>query len=308
MGLWIDTPTWHPVATLKARGVEGVMRYLCEPYNTGPGSSMPNKRLERAELDQKIAAGIDVGVNWEDAANDATFGYPRGLDKGKKAGSWMLDVLDWPAGGSCCSSIDFDVPHWIGSAPQDYQRGFAEGLTQNGPYVPGIYGDTQALDGANADGTAHVFWWSTAKGWSGGVRPKMVHLDQNGYWQWDDSADLNTVVTSPFGSYMQASRGEEEDMTPEQVKLLTDLHNWFKGAKIPPGQANLGSTLAATLPVTQANHNKLNGITTMLAAVPTEKQMAVALAKIPGNVRLTPEQIALLIAALEEDTQPPPAA
>src|SRR6476619_5070752 len=63
LGIWIDTPQWHSPATLKARNVDGVIRYLCMPFNTGPGTALPNKRLERAELDQKIGAGIDVAVN-----------------------------------------------------------------------------------------------------------------------------------------------------------------------------------------------------------------------------------------------------
>ena len=58
LGIWIDTSQWHSPATLKARNVDGVIRYLCMPYNTGPGTALPNKRLERAELDQKIGAGI----------------------------------------------------------------------------------------------------------------------------------------------------------------------------------------------------------------------------------------------------------
>jgi len=51
LGIWIDTPQWHSPATLKARNVDGVIRYLCMPFNTGPGTALPNKRLERAELD-----------------------------------------------------------------------------------------------------------------------------------------------------------------------------------------------------------------------------------------------------------------
>ena len=133
MGIWIDTPQWHSPATLKARNVGGVIRYLCMPFNTGPGTALPNKRLERAELDQKIGAGIDVAVNWEDAADNYLGGYARGLDKGRRAGDWMLNVLDWPAGGSCCSSIDADIGTGWGGLVRDYQRGFADGLSQAGP-------------------------------------------------------------------------------------------------------------------------------------------------------------------------------
>jgi hypothetical protein len=108
LGIWIDTPQWHSPARLKARDVDGVIRYLCMPFNTGPGTALPNKALERAELDQKIGAGIDVADIWEDAADDHLGGYVRGFDKGRRAGDWMLNVLDWSAGGSCCSSIDVD--------------------------------------------------------------------------------------------------------------------------------------------------------------------------------------------------------
>jgi len=219
VGIWIDTPSWHPASQLLARGVEGVIRYLCMPYNTGPGSTMPNKRLERAELDQKLAAGIDVAVNWEDAADDALGGYARGLDKGRRAGDWMLNVLDWPAGGVCASSIDFDIGGWAGSAPQAYQYGWRDGLTSEGPYHPAIYGDTQALDGAAADGTAVVFWWSVAKGWSSGIRPRTVHVDQNGYWQWDNSADLDTILIRPFGSYLHPLGGDDP-VTPAEMDTI----------------------------------------------------------------------------------------
>jgi hypothetical protein len=94
----------------------------------------------------------------------------------------MLNVLGWPAGGSCCSSIDADIGAAWGGLARDYQRGFADGLTQEGPYAPGIYGSAPALNGARRDGTAHVFWLTAASSWSHGVRPDEVHIIQDGLW------------------------------------------------------------------------------------------------------------------------------
>jgi outer membrane lipoprotein SlyB len=199
---WIDTPWPQDPARLKANGYD-IMRYICSDWNTGPGTSMPNKRISRPELDRYVAAGVDVAVNFEDAADDYLGGYQRGKEKGQKAGTWMATELGWPSGGVCCSSIDADLGTTWGGLAQQYQRGFADGLTSAGPYLPGIYGSSIALNGANDDGTAHVFWLTAASYWSHGIPPREVHLRQNGYWPYGSDADLNVTVLEPIGSYLK---------------------------------------------------------------------------------------------------------
>jgi len=199
---WIDTPWPQDPKRLKAGGYD-IMRYICSDWNTGPGTSMPNKRISRPELDSYLAAGVDVAVNFEDAADDYLGGYARGKEKGQKAGTWMATELQWPSGGVCCSSIDADIGTTWGGLAQQYQQGFADGLTSAGPYLPGIYGSSIALNGANDDGTAVVFWLTAASYWSHGVQPRVVHLRQNGYWPFGSDADLNVTVLEPIGSYLK---------------------------------------------------------------------------------------------------------
>src|SRR6266576_5970997 len=201
-------------AKLKAGGYD-IMRYLCSPWNTGPGSSLPNKRLERAELDGYISAGVDVAVNFEDAEDDYLGGYARGNEKGKRAGDWMYNTLDFTPGATCCSSLDADIGFTWGGVAQSYQLGFSDGLRETGPYLPGIYGSAIALSGAHQDGTAHMFWLTAASYWSHGSQPEVLHLRQNGYWQYGSDADLNITVLEPIGSYLHPM-GEVDDLTPAE--------------------------------------------------------------------------------------------
>jgi hypothetical protein len=194
---------------------------------------MPNKRISRPELDSYIAAGVDVAVNFEDAADDYLGGYQRGKDKGQKAGTWMATELGWPSGGVCCSSIDADLGMTWGGLAAAYQRGFADGLISAGPYLPGIYGSSIALNGALADGTAHVFWLTAASYWSHGVPPKVVHLRQNGYWPYGNDADLNVTVLEPIGSYMHPL-GMVDDMTPAEHDLLVKVESMLRTIVLDP--------------------------------------------------------------------------
>jgi len=260
---WIDTPWPQDPKRLKANGYD-IMRYICSDWNTGPGTSMPNKRISRAELDSYIAAGVDVAVNFEDAADDYLGGYQRGKDKGQKAGTWMATELGWPMGGVCCSSIDADIGTTWGGLAQEYQQGFADGLTSAGPYLPGIYGSSVALNGANQDGTAVVFWLTAATFWSHGIPPRDVHLRQNGYWPFGSDADLNLTVQEPIGSYLHPLGA---DMTPDECKAaLREVLGISDGGKFttPKGLPDNDDVLALLVSLTQGQFNTTNKI---LAAV-----------------------------------------
>jgi len=318
LGIWIDTPQWHSPATLKARNVDGVIRYLCMPFNTGPGSALPNKRLERAELDQKIGAGIDVAVNWEDAADDYVGGYARGFDKGRRAGDWMLNVLGWPAGGSCCSSIDADIGAAWGGLARDYQRGFADGLTQEGPYAPGIYGSAPALNGARRDGTAHVFWLTAASSWSHGVRPDEVHIIQDGLWAGGGDADLDTIVTVPFGTYLQAAGGQHMaiDISAASLaeidKLIRRALNVKSAFTIPAGLTENDRVLDMLVTFGRGQFNATNEIVATLGAIRAntgqllddETHILAAIAALP-SIQFPADQIPVLAAAIANDIGTP---
>ena len=318
MGIWIDTPQWHSPATLKARNVDGVIRYLCMPFNTGPGTALPNKRLERAELDQKIRAGIDVAVNWEDAADDYVGGYARGFDKGRRAGDWMLNVLGWPAGGSCCSSIDADIGTAWGGLARDYQRGFADGLTQEGPYAPGIYGSAPALNGARRDGTAHVFWLTAASSWSHGVRPDEVHIIQDGLWAGGGDADLDTIVTVPFGTYLQAAGGQHMaiDISAASLaeidKLIRRALNVKSAFTIPTGLTENDRVLDMLVTFGRGQFNATNEIVATLGAIRAntgqllddETHILAATAALP-SIQFPADQIPVLAAAIANDIGTP---
>jgi hypothetical protein len=222
---WIDTPWWLDYAKVKARGYAGVMRYICSDYNTGPGSNLPQKRITYAEAQQILADGLDYGVNFEDAAQDYLGGYARGLAKGKLAGGWMLNTLKCPAGMSCCTSLDADIGSTWKSPAKDYQKGFADGLTAEGPYVPGVYGAAVAINGAWADNTAHVFWLTAATSWSHGQTAAVLHLQQKSFWPYGSNADLDVTWTQPMGSYLQASGDDVGQVDTFSAAALAALQN-----------------------------------------------------------------------------------
>ena len=61
----------HPApATLVEAGAVGVMRYLC-PHRTDPNKD--KKRLQRRELDMLHAAGLRVGLVWQDGNNSTSW-------------------------------------------------------------------------------------------------------------------------------------------------------------------------------------------------------------------------------------------
>jgi hypothetical protein len=277
VAVWIDTPWWLDYGKVKARGYAGVVRYICSDYNTGPGSALPQKRITYAEAQQILANGLDYAVNFEDAAQDYLGGYARGYAKGQIAGGWMLNTLKAPAGMSCCSSLDADIGTVWKSPAKDYQHGFADGLTSEGPFVPGIYGSAIALNGAWADNTGHVFWLTAATYWSHGAKPVVQHLWQSRFWPYGSNADLDYTDTQPMGSYLQASGGDHMPLTQADVDLIwahplasqidpaktysagfiltstnKDANDAEKAAKAVPTAAAIATEIIAQLPPAQA--------------------------------------------------------
>jgi len=289
---WIDTPWPQDPKRLKAGGYD-IMRYICSDWNTGPGTSMPNKRISRPELDSYIAAGVDVAVNFEDAADDYLGGYARGKQKGQKAGTWMATELGWPSGGVCCSSIDADIGTSWGGLAQAYQLGFSDGLKSAGPYLPGIYGSAVALNGANHDGTAVVFWLTAAKSWSHGVEPDVLHMWQNGYWPHGSDADLNVTVLEPMGSYLKPL-GADMPLTDAEwarmSKLVDDrLINYFANGEGNPKTGRIVQACNSSLRTQQV----LDDLNTIVDAVTN-----------PGEVVLTDAQVAAIAAVLAQSAPP----
>jgi hypothetical protein len=299
----------HPtIPALKAAGLEFACRYLYPMSQTPGGKNLT--RDEATTLNRELKHG--VVSNYESWASRALEGHDAGVADAR-AGQAQHTACGGKLDRPLYYSVDFDPT----SDQYDDIRAYFLGVSSViGVPRTGAYGGYPVIKYLFDNRLIHLntaiqkgWGWQTYA-WSGGRYDERCVLsqDKNGVPLGGAEIDLDSAHALDFGQWNYTAT-MEDDMSAEAEAKINDLWNWFKGAKIPLGQANLGSTIAATLPVTQANHNKLNGITTQLASVPTEAQMAVALAKIPGNVRLTEEQIALLVALLGEDIEPaPPAA
>lgn len=188
--LGIDYAWQHPnPAAIKAAGYDFVLRYL---------SQDPSKDLTAGEAQALHAAGLSVGVIWEQAAQAALNGAAQGTADAAQANS-QADTVGYPAGCPIFFAVDFDVqPGQMPAVVAYFQSAKANserpiGAYGSGALVAGVQGECDYLFQAEA--------------WSGSVV--------------EPAADLYQRVTPTLPAITGAAGAYDEDVLLKPVPLWT---------------------------------------------------------------------------------------
>lgn len=165
----IDTP-WNTIAALPAlrqAGVRAIIRY----YNHSNSSVLPEKRLEPNEADAIRAAGMKIGVVFQQRQNDPV---DFTADKGRAALARALDLAErvaQPAGSAIYFGVDRDfvsgqhllaIRRYFGAIGQD----MADQPAQR-RYRIGAYGSGKVLQNLLDHDLIELCWLAQSTGWSG---------------------------------------------------------------------------------------------------------------------------------------------
>lgn len=148
-------------AQIHAFGAAGVLRYLCSnPRNP--------KLLTKPEAAQLRAAGLQVGLVWEDTADRAQAGRRAGTTDATRAAQ-AAATLGIPTSVPIFLAVDFDTPF---AAVAAYFQGAQAAAIPN---PLGAYGSFTVVEGALDLGIPYA--WQTVA-WSHGRRSPRAHLLQ----------------------------------------------------------------------------------------------------------------------------------
>ena len=152
------------VTGLAAAGKRFAMRYI------GPGTD--DKHLHAVERDQIWAAGMQICLLAEGAANSALGGFSVGQDHGRSSLS-AARALGAPDSVPIYYAVDFDVTasQWPTAAAYLIGAGSVVGKSR-----VGIYGGIRAMQWAARDGVASWFFQTFA--WSAGQWYAGNHVEQ----------------------------------------------------------------------------------------------------------------------------------
>lgn len=160
-------------ATLKANGFGGIMRYV---------SHQAGKCITRTEAEEYRAAGLVVGLVFEDGANNAAGGAASGAADGEFAAG-VCEKVGYPANCVLFGAVDFAPASWQIPTVESYFRSF-----RGHGYPTGPYGDNAVVNAVMSIGMGTAAWQTSA--WSAGVLSKLANLYQDRYGQWWDSSKL----------------------------------------------------------------------------------------------------------------------
>jgi hypothetical protein len=171
---------------LKQLGVEFVFRY----YSTT--TQQPEKRLTSKEAETIAAAGIQIGVVYEDNPKSVTyFSQGRGHQDGVNAYYAARNLLQ-PAGSCIYFAVDYDAaPQHIAGPILDYFNGVNQGIKDAGSdlnnYTVGVYGSGAVCDFLKSHCPfVRYSWLAESTGW----------LGSKTYGAWDVH---QAVASAPLG-------------------------------------------------------------------------------------------------------------
>jgi hypothetical protein len=153
---------------LKQAGFDFVFRY----YSTT--TTQPEKRLTLAEANAILAAGLMLGIVYEDGPTSVEyFLSARGLQDAANAFNIAIS-MGQPAGSAIYFTVDYDAPAEDISGPIfDYFNNVSQGL-QNASaggaitFAIGVYGSGYTCDYMKGQaGIAKYSWLSESTGWGG---------------------------------------------------------------------------------------------------------------------------------------------
>lgn len=193
----IDCVKSPPEDAMRAAGVVGVVRYLSLPQ-----ANTAWKRVTQAEYDRLRAAGFDIVLNWEYAANDWLGGAPAGKAHAAEAVK-QARALGYPAGCAIPGSADLNMTltQW-NAAGKAYAQTYSA-IVRDGGYVAGVYGPWDVLTWCQQLGGFGMFWQSMSTSWSGGRNAQLwpgAHLRQrrSGFVGGFD-VDFNDIIQANYG-------------------------------------------------------------------------------------------------------------
>lgn len=233
---------WHAYTLSVLQPGDGIILYA---------SRTTSKCPTIAEVAAYREAGVDdtLGFVFEDSATRASTGtHADGLADGQLTLS-MLKARGHAKGKPAYYACDTSEPLSL-----DYAKGFADGLA--GYYEPRLYAGDFNLAKAAAIGQRNG-WQAGAASWSEYWDFGASHGAYGGASLYQvagtspiPGTDLNVIHTPDWNG----PSTQEDDMTPEQAQMLTDLHNWFQSAEdskgtVHPntgsGQLNAGATIGS---------------------------------------------------------------
>lgn len=304
----LDTPWVLDVNKVKSLGFGGVNRYMCAPWNTGPGTSLPNKRPDYGEVQAYLQAGLDFWWNYEDGADDFNDGYAAWKVRGQRATEYGANVLKLPPGMGCYASMDMDPGLQPAQVHFDSQHGFKDGY-ELGP--AGVYGGVPAINAFYDAGTSRFGWISLAKSWSHGVLPDpgKGHLDQVGQ-AFNGAADTNNQLLEISGSYRHATG---DDVSKQDViDGVREVFRISASMNLAPGTLDNDNVFKTLVVASQAQFNSTNKILGALgqikadtgAQLDDEQKILAAIAAL-GTLDFPADQIPALAAAIAADIGTP---
>jgi len=154
-------------ACLKQQGMDFVFRYYSLTTH------QTEKRLTQAEAEALSAAGLEIGVVYEDAPTSLSyFSGGRGHRDAVNAYHAALS-LHQPPGSAIYFAVDYDAARADISGPiLDYFNGIDQGMKDagggNSAYVAGVYGSGAVCDFMKTQCQfVRYSWLAESKGWLG---------------------------------------------------------------------------------------------------------------------------------------------
>jgi hypothetical protein len=199
------------------RGYRFEMRYLCR---LGVRSINTSKIARAEEVQASLAAGLDVGLIWQDTKADAKRGRGGGLDDGHEA-LRQATALAAGAGMTIYFAVaDYDVPDVDLPVIEDYVRAVRDVFA--GRYRVGVYGKRSIVERLRAIGAADAVWQSY--GYSRPVGEISPHADLYQRREQVNVAgvlcDVNEARMANAGGWQQ----QEAPMTFVQARWFTETN------------------------------------------------------------------------------------
>lgn len=218
-----------PAAVLADRYV-GIVRYIGTP---GRG-----KNLGQAEAHAMAAAGIPIGLVYEDGARWMLNGAPAGARAARAA---LVDATSCGVGVRCVYfACDVDVTSAEQMAAVERCLDGAAGVL--GLERVGVYGEADVIDACLSG--KHATWGWQTRAWSGGRMSELAHLlQQIGYvYPGGVQADRSTVLKADWGQWPNPTQSQGDDMpnTPQELQdaAYAALQKWATERHDPASAAD----------------------------------------------------------------------
>lgn len=207
-------------AATRNAGIVGVGRYL-----TSPGDW---RAIEKSELDDLLAHGINVWFVREGSANGMLGGYSQGVYDAQVAVSHLRNRLGIQGNQVIYAAADFDVQGYQFGACDDYMRGFASVIGL--PYT-GIYAGMYYINHCRDAGLANWFWKAAASSWDHG-QGGAVHIEQTTKTPPLPGTDHNYIYTVNYGQIGSGPSSQEDD----DMAIWASVDDWNMSFFVVPGK------------------------------------------------------------------------